>query len=209
MKTEMLYRGRGSEKQRAFHAKLVPNLDLPIYGLKIPELREIAKGLDNPDLEIKYHEDVLLRGFIICRMKCPIEEKIRLIDSQLPLLSTWDETDTFASSLKFGKKEMERAFAYFTSLLQNDGIYVRRLAVVWIMANRKKLETPYKQQLELIAKVRNDDYYIAMAIAWALSFYYIDDPDTATGYIENSDEMIKKMAKQKIRDSRRVKRCLD
>ena len=75
------------------------------------------------------------------------------------------------------------------------------------MSNRNKIPSPIESQLEAIVKVKNDDYYIAMAIAWAISCYYITDPDKTVPYIEKVDDEVKKMAMQKIRDSRRTRKC--
>ena len=203
MNTKELYDRHCVKNIKAFSQKLIPNLDYPLYGIQVPILREIAKTIEDIDFKIVYHEDVLLRGFIIAKKKIPIEEKLQLLDTQLDLLSTWDETDTLASSLKFGKKEIDKAYEYFCALLSDERIYVRRIAVVWIMSNRNKLSVPLKEQLDGIIKVKNDDYYIAMAIAWALSSYYITDKKLTESYIEKADEVITKMTIQKIRDSRR------
>ena len=203
MDTKNLYDKYCVKNIKAFSQKLIPNLDYPVYGIQVPLIREMAEEIEDLDFEIRYHEDVLLRGFIIAKRKTPVEEKLALITTHLPLLSTWDETDTFASSLKFRKKEIDKAYEYFYSLLSDERIFVRRIAVVWIMGNRKKVSAPLKEQLDGISKVRNDDYYIAMAVAWALSSYYITDRELTKPYIDKADDVIKKMTMQKIRDSRR------
>lgn len=203
MDTKNLYDKYCVKNIKAFSQKLIPNLDYPVYGIQVPLIREMAEEIEDLDFEIRYHEDVLLRGFIIAKRKTPVEEKLALITTHLPLLSTWDETDTFASSLKFRKKEIDKAYEYFYSLLSDERIFVRRIAVVWIMGNRKKVSAPLKEQLDGISKVRNDDYYIAMAVAWALSSYYITDRELTKPYIDKADDVIRKMTMQKIRDSRR------
>ena len=203
MDTKKLYDKYCVENIKAFSQKLIPNLDYPVYGIQVPLLREMAEEIEDLDFEIRYHEDVLLRGFIIAKRKTPVEEKLALITTHLPLLSTWDETDTFASSLKFRKKEIDKAYEYFYFLLSDERTFVRRIAVVWIMGNRKKVSAPLKEQLDGISKVRNDDYYIAMAVAWALSSYYITDRELTKPYIDKADDVIRKMTMQKIRDSRR------
>ncbi len=203
MDTKKLYDKYCVKNIKAFSQMLIPNLDYPVYGIQVPLIREMAEEIEDLDFEIRYHEDVLLRGFIIAKRKTPVEEKLALITTHLPLLSTWDETDTFASSLKFRKKEIDKAYEYFYSLLSDERTFVRRIAVVWIMGNRKKVSAPLKEQLDGISKVRNDDYYIAMAVAWALSSYYITDRELTKPYIDKADDVIKKMTMQKIRDSRR------
>ena len=144
MDTENLYKPYIDTAYRDFSMKLTKNIDRPYIGVRLPILRKLAKEIGDIDFPVVYHEDVLLRGFIIAKKKIPIEEKLHLLDTQLDLLSTWDETDTLASSLKFGKKEIDKAYEYFCALLSDERIYVRRIAVVWIMSNRNKLSVPLK-----------------------------------------------------------------
>ncbi len=200
------YEKAKEEHLKPFTEKLVPNIDYPAIGIRLPRLKEFAKTTDDFTFEIKYHEDVLLRGLIIANKKCDFKEKIPLINSHLQYLSSWDETDTFSSALKVKKSDRMNAYVYFKSMLKDERIYVKRLAIVWIMSNRNKIDVPLKEQLDTITNIYIDDeYYLKMALAWALSNYYITDGTLTRPYIEAIDEKTRKMAEQKIRDSRRVK----
>ncbi len=206
MDRKVLYEGKKDERLVAFSTRLIPNLDYPLYGIRLPELKKISKHIDTYDIPITYHEDVILRGYVIANMKCPAEEKLRVLDSHLDYLKTWDETDTLASALKFKVHEIETAYSYFTSLLSDERVYSRRLAVVWIMLNRNKVREDKKAQLDRISKVKAEDYYIQMALAWALCTYYTDDSAMTEPYILKTSEAVQKMTRSKIRDSRKV-RC--
>ena len=167
-------------------------------------LRKLAKDLDPDSVEIRFHEDVTLRGLAIASMKAPLAVKLEKLDELLPLITAWDHTDVIASSLKPGKGEKDEALAYFLTLLKDERIFPRRLAIVYLMSHRKD----YEDQEMLLSAITNADsseYYISMAVAWALSFFYIDDKERALPYFDRVSEQTRKRAWQKVRDSRRTK----
>ena len=204
MDTETLYRQYEERDYALFSAKLTKNHDLPYRGIRIPTLRKLAKGLDEFPFEIKYHEDVLLRGFWIASRKIPFKDKIALLESQFPLLSTWDEVDTLASSLKPKKNELDDFYNFFFPLLEDSRPMVRRLGIVTLMSTRKFFDDKREEMLDAIVKADSDEYYVSMAVAWALSFFYIDHSDTEK-WITSVSPTTRKRTEQKIRDSRRTK----
>lgn len=64
------------------------------------------------------------------------------------------------------------------------------------MSNRKRYDR--KVLLDAITAADSDDYYISMAVAWALSFFYIDDKSTEE-YFDKVSEATRKRTKQKIK----------
>lgn len=203
MDTDKLYSQYEEKNYALFSAKLTKNHDLPYKGIRIPTLRAIAKQLDEFPFEIRYHEDILLRGFWIASRKIPFSEKIILLDSQLPLLSTWDEVDTLASSLKTKANEKEEFYRYFISLVKDSRPMVKRLGIVTLMSTRKSFKDRRREILDAITEADSSEYYVSMAVAWALSFFYIDDKETEK-WIRKVSPETRKRTEQKIRDSRRT-----
>ena len=69
------------------------------------------------------------------------------------------------------------------------------------MSNRKY----YDKEQTLLAIINADDekeYYISMAVAWAFSFFVIDDP-TFISWQDKLQNTTRKRALQKLRDSKR------
>ena len=202
MVTDKLYDEYADEKYSEFTSKLTKNHDLPYRGVRIPVLRKIAKELDSFPYEIKWHEDVLLRGFYITSRKVPFSEMKAMITSHLEYLQTWDEVDTLAASIKPKKAELDEVYAFFFSLLEDERTMPRRLGIVALMSLRKLYPDKRTELLDAIAAADSEEYYISMAVAWALSSFYIDDRTTEAWFDKISPET-RKRAEQKIRDSRR------
>lgn len=200
MDTDKLYEGLASESYKAFSEKLSKDGRYPTKGVKIPVLRKIAKEIGDCSFPIKYHEDVILRALQIGGWKKPFREKAESLDELFPYMSAWDHSDAAGSSLKIGKGEQEETLAYFLALLSDERTFAKRTAIVFLMSNRKRYDR--KVLLDAITAADSDDYYISMAVAWALSFFYIDDKSTEE-YFDKVSEATRKRTKQKIKDSRR------
>lgn len=200
--TEQLYDKYKDANYKKFAKSLSPTDKLDRIGIRIPDLRKLAKTIKADDIEIKYHEDVILKGLAIANEKISFNEKAKKLDKLLPYLSSWDQTDIIQSAFKPTKSNKEDMYIYFKTLLQNKDIFTRRLAIVWLMSNRKKYNK--EEILDLIISSDSDEYYIMMAVAWALSYFYFDDNETLALFDKVSAKT-KKKAIQKINESKRLK----
>ena len=63
-----------------------------------------------------------------------------------------------------------------------------------------------KEGLALLDQIRNEDYYVKMAVAWAVSIYYIKLPDETMAYLKknNLDDFTYNKALQKITESLKI-----
>ena len=101
---------KADEEYREFHSKLLPGTE-NILGVRIPELRKIAKRMVKDDWRFylneapdKYYEEDMLRGFIIGYADMIFEERMRVIADFIPSIQNWAVCDSFCSTLKFTKK---------------------------------------------------------------------------------------------------------
>ena len=175
MVTDSLYAPYVDEKYRDFTSRLSTSDTLPRIGIRVPILRKLAKEIDWRDYEIKWHEDVMLIGLAIGGSKLSPEEKIEELKGLLPYLSAWDQTDIILTVFEIKKKNKDVYTQFFSSLLEDERTFSKRLGIVWLMSNRKELDRD--KTLEMI--INSDDeneYYISIAVAWAFSFFYADDP---------------------------------
>lgn len=206
MVTDALYEPYRNEALARFQKKLSPSSKLPYYGISMPNLRALAKTTKFDEIEIKYHEDVILKGLSLALEKGPFKEKICFLDSLLCHLSSWDHTDTIASAFKSNALEKDDMFSYFSSLLMREETFIRRLGIVWLMANRHSID--YDAALKLIVDAdKEDDYYVMMAVSWALSFYFFDGKDISKE-LDIVSETTRKKAIQKIKESQRQTKTL-
>ena len=186
MDTEALYAPYADERYKEFSSKLTRIHDLPYAGVRIPVLRKLAKEIEDISFPVRSHEDVLLRGFWIASRPIPFIGKEDLLKSHFKYLMTWDEADTLVASIKLRK-----------------GTMVRRLGIVSLMTHRKRFQDRKEEMLRLITEADSSEYYISMAVAWALSFFFIDDPSTEA-WLDKVSPATAQRARQKIRDSRRI-----
>ena len=203
MDTEALYAPYADERYKEFSSKLTRIHDLPYAGVRIPVLRKLAKEIEDISFPVRFHEDVILRGFWIASRPLPFTAKEDLLRSHFQYLMTWDEADTLAASLKLKKSEAEEAYAFFVSVLSDARQMVRRLGIVSLMTHRKRFQDRKEEMLRLITEADSSEYYISMAVAWALSFFFIDDPSTEA-WLDKVSPATAQRARQKIRDSRRI-----
>ena len=196
------YSGLIDEKYRDFSTKIVKDDTLPVLGVRIPDIRKLAKKLESMDFPILCHEDVLLKGLMIASRKTTFSDKSAMLDELLPCLSAWDHSDIIGSALKIMKGDEEDAFRYFSSLLKSEMIYAKRIGIVYLFTHR----TLYRDKdiLSLITAADSDEYYISMAIAWAIQVFWKED-SSVIERIRVSDRT-RKRAEQKIRDSIRERR---
>lgn len=203
MVTDELYRSYRDDSYKAFSSKLSPTDTLPRAGIRIPILKSLAKTLCEEDIEIKYHEDVILKALALAYEKSPFNEKIERLNEILPYLSSWDQSDVIVTGYPLKMKHRDDMYSYFHFLLSDRRIYPRRLGIVWLMTNRKYFDSKILIQDIINADIESE-YYISMAIAWALSMFYLDNEENL-GYFKNVLPKTLQRTKQKIRDSKRYK----
>ena len=203
MVTDTLYAPYLDPKYKDFTSRLSTSDTLPRAGIRIPILRQLAKEIEWRDYEIKWHEDVILIGLAIGVSGLSPKEKVEELKTILPYLSTWDQTDIIMTVFKLKKNNKDVYLPFFTSLLEDERVFPKRMGIVWLMSNRKGLDRDETLK-RIISSDDENQYYISMAVAWAFSFFYIDDPETRI-YLEKLNPKTRKLAERKIRESRRSK----
>ncbi len=197
---------------KKFNESLIPGT-ATAYGVRVPQLRQIAQAILQKDpggfLAVSApgsFEEIMIRGMVIARMKLPMAERLPLIESFLPLIDNWAVCDTFCSSLRpKGPQEKEQLWRFILPLFQDRREFYARFALVLFLG--RFVEVPYVSQgLELLEDLDQEDYYIRMAAAWALSVCYIKFPQLTLPLLERQTlpAFTQNKAIQKIRESYRV-----
>lgn len=202
---------KADEGYREFHSKLLPGTE-NILGVRIPALRKIAKRMVKDDWRFylneaphKYYEEDMLRGFIIGYADMTLEERMHVIADFIPSIHNWAVCDSFCSTLKFTKKYRARMWNFIKPYFQSESVYEIRFAAVMALDYYRLPE--YAQEVFVFFDhVKSKDYYVQMAIAWAVSVYYIYLPEITEDYICHNalDDFTHNKAIQKICESYRV-----
>lgn len=158
-------------KYRAFQCKLMPHVDPDaVIGVRTPELRKLAKELSkSPEakhfldvLPHKYYEENNLHGFLIESMK-DYETCIAAVDVFLPYVDNWATCDLVAP--KVFKQHLPALYKKIMVWLCSDLTYTVRFGIGMLM--RFYLDDLFRpEMLERVAKIRSEEYYVNMMIAW-------------------------------------------
>lgn len=199
------------EKYKKFHSSLCPNVD-NIIGVQIPKLRTIAKEIakESPEeflnyTQTQYYEEKVLYGLVIGYMKADLKTRKYYLDKFVPIIDSWAVCDCCISSFKFVNKNKEEMWTYTQKYLKSNKEFELRFAVVLLM-DYYLTEEYIDKVLEIYNNIKNDAYYVKMAVAWALSVCYIKFSEKTMKLFANNqlDDFTYNKALQKIIESNRV-----
>lgn len=198
------------EKFRIFNEKIVHTSNYKVIGVRMPDLKAIAKKhrADYKKIfEMPYDsfEEIIIKGAALGFADVPLSEKAPYVIRYAGMIDNWAECDCFCSCIKVKKSEEDALRLLSDRLMKGKEEFVSRVGVV-LMFSKFTDEPTVKKALDIYDVLPCGAYYRDMAVAWGLSVYCVKYPELITGYLEHSPISIKVklMAAQKIRDSRRV-----
>lgn len=198
---------------REFNSKLIPNIDKEtMIGGRIPDIRKIEKSLGIEekeqflmDLPHKYFEENMMHGIIISNMK-EYDKVIINLEKFLPYVDNWAVCDSI--SPKIFKKNREKAIENVLSWIKSNHTYVCRFGIGMIMQLYLEDEYFKKSYLDIIAKIKTEDYYINMMRAWTFQVALVKQWKEAIVYIEKGllDEFTHNKTISKSCDSYKIEK---
>lgn len=201
--TEFLLKNANINKAE-FDKKLI-DTKYQILGIKNQLLENFAKNLakneinDIFDGKIIYHEQILIIGYYIAYSKFENSRKIEMLEKFLPCIDNWAVCDCVVSRLR--KLESEKDF--FVSLLKVDKPFYKRVGIIWLM--RFNLKKNFLETLQLLKCVKDDNYYVKMALAWSYSEAFTINPNFMVDFLSQlQDKFIRNQTISKARQSFRV-----
>lgn len=200
-------------KYREFHSGLCPGID-NIIGVRLPEVRKIAKDLLKSNNYIsyiesdkEYYEEIMIEGILIVSSKLDILEKEKYLKTFLPKIDNWAICDSVSSSFKIRKQEKEEVWKFITSYKNSSKEFEIRFMLVMMMDHYLDDEY-YLSIIDIVTFIKSDYYYVNMALAWLISFIYIKYPNDILDLFKDNklDKFVHNKAIQKICESNRVSR---
>lgn len=192
---------------RDFHAKLMPTVDKEkIIGVRVPHLRALAKSAFGSyeaeefikKLPHEYYEENNLHAFLVEQIK-DFDRALYETERFLPYIDNWATCDMFYP--KVFKKNGGKLTENIDEWLKSDKTYTVRYAVGLLM----RMEFT-KKNMDKVAKVKSDEYYVNMMIAWYFATALAKNFDEAVKYLneKNLDSWVINKAIQKACESRRI-----
>lgn len=200
------------DKYRSFHSNLCPGVE-NILGVRLPLLRKIAKSLSKEEDyynylnngDTKYYEEIMIEGLIIGYLKTDNENRFNYIRNFIPKIDNWAICDSFCNNLKFTKKNINEVWNFILPYTSSENEFDIRFALV-MMLNFYIIEDYIDDVLNTLNNINHDGYYVKMAVAWAVSYAYIDFPQKTLAFLKNNnlDNFTYNKSLQKIIESTRV-----
>lgn len=164
-------RQRADEGYRAFHMRLVPNVEpARILGVRVPEVRALARSLaGTPEAETflrelphEYYEENNLHAFLLERER-DYGALIEGLNRFLPFVDNWATCDSLSPALF--KKHPDGLPEQALQWMQSDQTYTVRFGIGVLM--RYYLDEGFRPEYaERVAAVRSEEYYVRMMVAW-------------------------------------------
>lgn len=174
---------------QAFQCKLMPNVAPErVIGVRTPALRAFAKEFaKTPDaaefikiLPHAYYEENNLHGFILETLK-DFDEAVCAVDEFLPYVDNWATCDQIKP--KAFKKNLPGLYEKIKEWIASDRTYTVRFGVEMLM--NFFLDGNFTpESAELASRVRSDEYYVNMMVAWYFATALAKQYDAVIPYIE-------------------------
>ena len=201
-------------KYQKFHSSLLPGVQ-NIIGVRMPLLRKLAKEvlrgdwrsyLDSSVAEPNtYYEEDIIQALLIGTSKLSWQERQAYIKAFVPKINNWAVCDLFCSTLKEAQYYQEEYWQLIVPYFNSSNAYDLRFASVMLL-NHFTGDEFVEEALNLLEAIKHEDYYVKMGVAWAISIFYIKQPQLTLKLIKqnNLDDFTHNKAIQKIRESFRV-----
>ena len=123
----------------------------------------------------------------------------------VPAINNWAVCDIFCGSLKITGRYREEVWQFIQPYFQSGREYDLRFGTVMLLSHYTDQDY-LDRALKLLDRVRHPGYYAKMAVAWAVSVYFVKFPDQVMEYLKQSslDDWTYNKALQKITESFRV-----
>ena len=198
-------------KYRDMQIKIIPTVEPEsVIGVRTPELKSIAKDILKDgnykgfleELPHRYFEENQLQAFIISGIK-DLNECMEDLETFLPYVDNWATCDQM--SPKIFKKHKDVLFTHIIEWIDSEKTYTVRFGVGMLMEHF--LDDDFNPLYpEMVAKLRSEEYYVNMMIAWYFATALAKQYESILPFIEEKklDDWTHNKAIQKSVESRRI-----
>ncbi len=206
----------GDDEYREFNRRIVAT-NYEMLGVRTPALRKLAREIAaSPEVDeylwdgpgpAPVYEEVMLYGLVLAARarKLPLEEVFARLERLIPLFDSWAHVDVIISDIKIFARHRDEVFRRFAPLKTHLGEFEKRTFVILLMdyfLDTDRIDTT----LEELAGVPQGQYYVDMALAWALSVALVKHYDRTELLLRRPvfTRFVHNKAIQKARESFRI-----
>ena len=179
------------KKYKKFQSNLCPKTT-NILGIRVPVLRNYAKKLAKnneiekllKEIDDEYYEETMLKGMLIGLNNKEFGIIKKEIEEFVPKINNWAVCDVFCAGLKIVKNNKNEMWDLIQKYLKSNKEFEIRFAVV-IILNYYIEENYLEKNFKIFDSITSKEYYVQMAVAWAISICFVKFYDKTLKYIEN------------------------
>lgn len=180
-----------NNKQAQFSSSLTPGCK-PMLGVKIPELRKLARQLAKEDYITflreapeEYWEYQQLKAFTIGYVKADVQEVLGLADEFIPKIQDWSVNDSFCQNFTIARKHRELVWDWLMGYAAKDEEFAQRVVAVMLLSHFL-VEEYIDKVLMVCDMLQHEGYYTRMAVAWCVATAYAKFPKETHEYMLNN-----------------------
>lgn len=176
------------KEYKAFHQKLMPTVEPDlVIGIRTPVLRKFAKDFAKEEgaqkflksLPHKYYEENNLHAFLLSSEK-DFDKLLKETEAFLPYIDNWATCDVFRP--KVFEKNTDKLIGKIYEWIKSGKTYTVRYAAGLLLSYY--LDENFKAEYaEAVSKIRSDEYYVNMMIAWYFATALAKQYDSVIGYL--------------------------
>lgn len=161
------------------------------YGVRIPELRKIAKIIVK---EKRYEffnekhdifEELIIHAFAIGYLKEDINMCIQYVKNFIPFIDNWAVNDSLCQNMRFAKKYPKEVFEFLKSMSDSNNEWEIRVIAVTLLSHFL-IDEYIDEVITILDKLNRPTYMSKMGIAWAYATIMAKYPNKMYDYLEKS-----------------------
>jgi len=196
-----------------FYKKLIPNSS-PICGVRIPELRKLAKRIAKEDYKdfldknpLDTYEMETLHAFVIGYASDDIHIILEYLQDFIPKIHDWSVSDSLCQSFKIARKYREEVFDMLMQYRDSQREFEVRVVAIILMSHFL-VDDYIDEVINVLDSLYAHEYYAKMGIAWAVATIMAKYPDKCLEYMKSEENKLDNWtynkAIQKMKESYRV-----
>lgn len=181
------------------------------YGVRLPELRKIAKLIIKEkryDFFLENHtcfEELTIHAYAIGYLKEDIDICLKYLKEFIPQIDNWSVNDSLCQNMKFARIYPNEVLDFLKTMKDSDNEWEIRVVSVTLLSHF--LNDEYIDEvIEILDSLKRLTYMSKMGIAWAFATIMAKYEDKTLEYLKNSslDNWTFNKALCKMRESFRV-----
>ena len=199
-------------KYSDFSSALIPCCQPPLIGVRLPQLRLLAKDLAKGDWRNYLRqasdgtfEEIMLQGLTLGYVKAEVAEVLDYVRRFIPKINNWSVNDSFCLSFKLAKRHQEEVFHFLSGYFASEKEYELRVVAIMLMSHFLT-DNYIDRVLQVLDGLRHDGYYLKMAVAWAVATAFAKYPERTMAFLKcnHLDDDTYNKAIRKMLESYRV-----